>query len=47
MSEPAPDRPPPSAPAGVRLRLLGAGLALAAGTAAIVIAILLIRSALS
>ncbi|MBV8430461.1 MAG: hypothetical protein JO244_04825 [Solirubrobacterales bacterium] len=46
MSE-SPGKPRPSFAGSVRLRLLGALIALAAGAAALVVAILLVRSALS
>jgi hypothetical protein len=48
MSQPEPSTENAmTARGGVRLRLLGALIALAAGTAALVVAILLVRSALS
>ncbi len=50
MSQPKPPTPTErdrSLSRAVRLRLLGAVIALAAGTAALVVAILLVRSALS
>jgi hypothetical protein len=47
MTEPHPPRSTPSSARAIRLRLLAAFVALAAGAAAVVIAILLLRTALS
>ena len=47
MTDPERSTPPQRLTLGVRLRLAGALLALAAGTAALVIAILLLRTVLS
>jgi hypothetical protein len=47
MTEPQPARADRNLTQAVRLRLLGAVIALTAGTAAVVVAILLVRSALS
>ena len=47
MNEPAGTKPIAGGTRAVRLRLLGALVALAAGTTALVVAILLVRSALS
>lgn len=47
MNEPTEPNPIADRARGVRLRLLGALLAVAAGTTAVVLAVLLVRSALS
>ena len=47
MNEPAKPKRTLGATGSVRLRLLGALVALAAGTTALVVAVLLVRSALS
>jgi hypothetical protein len=46
MNTTPPKHPTPEAARAIRVRLLGAVLALAAGVAALVIAILLVKSAL-